>query len=353
MDSLRQRNSQDGVALKGSGLPTDPGSTSVHDTKAKSLMTLEHEARSRSHTEPCIMPSNPSRAWLHVLFSPRSSADAPVSSVGETPVASTKEALVTTPTPEQRRLARRGGWIRFAVSLIQRLSVFIVFGALVVDVYLLQEAIFMEANGESPGDDGSVHGSRGFGLSSKPAKRKLQRPRLPLPLVFAHHALTSRGRPSNSSDVDASFHVPKVSSSREEARVESHIPRSEGPLTPLSQTFSTNASHDRMSSWKNRARDSVQGERSRHPEPSLSSVVNAGDSAPYSTTSAAADQQLLSSTLKAFNGQRVAVLVPYIGNELPAWWDIFARHASYNEGLIDWIVFCDEVGSSVDSRFGL
>lgn len=42
-------------------------------------------------------------------------------------------------------------------------------------------------------------------------------------------------------------------------------------------------------------------------------------------------------------GQRVAVVVPYARTELPVWWEVFAEQASLNEGLVDWLVFCDEV----------
>lgn len=51
-------------------------------------------------------------------------------------------------------------------------------------------------------------------------------------------------------------------------------------------------------------------------------------------------QQLL--RLDPFDGQRVAVVVPYVGRDLPAWWDAFAVQAGHNDGLIDWIIFCDQ-----------
>lgn len=44
-----------------------------------------------------------------------------------------------------------------------------------------------------------------------------------------------------------------------------------------------------------------------------------------------------------FHGQRVAVVVPYVGRDLPVWWDAFAEQARLNDGLIDWIIFCDQV----------
>lgn len=43
-----------------------------------------------------------------------------------------------------------------------------------------------------------------------------------------------------------------------------------------------------------------------------------------------------------FSGQRVAVVVPYVGRDLPVWWDAFAEQAKLNDGLIDWIIFCDQ-----------
>jgi len=51
-------------------------------------------------------------------------------------------------------------------------------------------------------------------------------------------------------------------------------------------------------------------------------------------------QQLLG--LDPFGGQRVAVVVPYVGRDLPAWWDAFADQAGHNDGLFDWIIFCDQ-----------
>lgn len=44
-----------------------------------------------------------------------------------------------------------------------------------------------------------------------------------------------------------------------------------------------------------------------------------------------------------YKGQKVAVLVPYVGRDLPVWWDVFAEQAKLNIGLIDWILFCDQV----------
>lgn len=49
-----------------------------------------------------------------------------------------------------------------------------------------------------------------------------------------------------------------------------------------------------------------------------------------------------------YDGQRVAVVVPYVGTELPVWWEAFAEQAKFNEGLVDWIIFCDKVGVMVD-----
>lgn len=49
-----------------------------------------------------------------------------------------------------------------------------------------------------------------------------------------------------------------------------------------------------------------------------------------------------------YDGQRVAVVVPYVGRDLPVWWDVFAEQAKLNDGLIDWIIFCDQVMYSVD-----
>lgn len=54
-----------------------------------------------------------------------------------------------------------------------------------------------------------------------------------------------------------------------------------------------------------------------------------------------------------FYGQRVAVVVPYVGRDLPVWWDAFAEQARLNEGLIDWIIFCDQVSFACVPRIPL
>lgn len=43
------------------------------------------------------------------------------------------------------------------------------------------------------------------------------------------------------------------------------------------------------------------------------------------------------------DGPKIAVVVPYARTELPVWWDVFAEHASFNGGLVDWLIFCDQV----------
>ncbi|CAM9110423.1 unnamed protein product [Ectocarpus sp. 13 AM-2016] len=47
-----------------------------------------------------------------------------------------------------------------------------------------------------------------------------------------------------------------------------------------------------------------------------------------------------------FNGQKVAVVVPYVGKDLPVWWDAFAEQARLNDGLVDWVIFCDQASNS-------
>lgn len=54
-----------------------------------------------------------------------------------------------------------------------------------------------------------------------------------------------------------------------------------------------------------------------------------------------------------FDGQRVAVVVPYIGRDLPVWWDAFAEQARLNDGLIDWILFCDEASFNFEPTFAV
>lgn len=42
---------------------------------------------------------------------------------------------------------------------------------------------------------------------------------------------------------------------------------------------------------------------------------------------------------------RIAFLSPYVGAELPVWFDVFVELAAVNYKLVDWIILCDEVRS--------
>ncbi|CAN0257147.1 unnamed protein product, partial [Discosporangium mesarthrocarpum] len=48
------------------------------------------------------------------------------------------------------------------------------------------------------------------------------------------------------------------------------------------------------------------------------------------------------STGSAYDGLRVAVVIPYIGGQLPAWFDSFAELAAASSDFVDWIIFCAE-----------
>lgn len=48
---------------------------------------------------------------------------------------------------------------------------------------------------------------------------------------------------------------------------------------------------------------------------------------------------------EGYGGMRVAVLVPYSGPGLPLWFDAFTDLAAANKDLVDWIIFCAEVGN--------
>ncbi|CAM9662889.1 unnamed protein product, partial [Choristocarpus tenellus] len=43
-----------------------------------------------------------------------------------------------------------------------------------------------------------------------------------------------------------------------------------------------------------------------------------------------------------YEEMRLAVVIPYIGSSLPAWFDTFAELAMASSDLVDWIVFCTE-----------
>lgn len=54
-------------------------------------------------------------------------------------------------------------------------------------------------------------------------------------------------------------------------------------------------------------------------------------------------QDLPEETKFAYDGMRVAVLVPYSGPGLPNWFDAFTDLAAASRDAVDWIIFCEEV----------
>lgn len=47
---------------------------------------------------------------------------------------------------------------------------------------------------------------------------------------------------------------------------------------------------------------------------------------------------------EGYGDMRVAVLIPYSGPGLPIWFDAFTDLAASNKDLVDWLIFCEEVG---------
>lgn len=48
---------------------------------------------------------------------------------------------------------------------------------------------------------------------------------------------------------------------------------------------------------------------------------------------------------EGYGDMRVAVLVPYSGPGLPIWFDAFTDLAASNKDLVDWLIFCEQVGN--------
>lgn len=253
-----------------------------------------------------------------------------------------------------------GRWVRLR-GVGSRVSLIIVVGALLFDVYLLNVA-FSGARGKQ-----LPNGGGGGSFSGKP-----------LPSRWTQGVVSGSGK---GDDRDASITRTWSSRPTEPSRVPPEEEDSGtwagqlrsfwGRVTAISNSSPINeGSTPNSGAERNHVRTKTsQGFFSRFTGRSLerstisgqqllgvdNAVLNTPDSFPGLTSETAHVLQPLpqprpnQSGPDPYDGQRVAVVVPYVGTELPVWWEAFADQARFNDGLVDWIIFCDKVGAAVYS----
>lgn len=249
--------------------------------------------------------------------------------------------------PERRRgQPRRVNWVRF-MAVVSKISLLVVVGALVFDLYLLKAAWFLGDAKRSTKTSNS-HKGRDSGGDQKTAARDgsgnaksiSSHPRFP-PLPQKHinkkpesiRAIWDRvedieNKPLGADDghgaPGAGTEREVISRSVEDERttVNAHLTGDE--LGSASALYGEQLLHAAAAVDQERAVLGPNPLAAHVPRPPPRPDPNAG--------------------------QRVAVVVPYVGSDLPVWWDAFTEQAKHNEGLVDWIIFCDQVRTTCTVR---
>lgn len=347
----------------------------------------QHNPRSRCRTsETSIIPPMRSRIWSQSLRAPTS--DAGVSSaaacnshdagwnsyttVRENVPKPTLSSLVLCEWKTLSGCIGAGGDGRICLNsvflLAKGISLAIVLGALLVDVYLLKTAVFMEAESVELASNGAARAtSEGVPQHGALRRRRSPRPRYALPLVATHHALTNLGLPAESSSTLHGTVKPIGYSVGNNDNLDTGTSKS-----GEARTSSGGNSYDRakpaVRSSEHERRDTVdtkikrkysrwedeRQQRHEHETKDAFSSLQAGQSrhtpavGPVDRDTGAVATPALMPVPELYDGQRIAVLVPYIGSDLPVWWDAFAEQAGHNEGLVDWIIICDQVNIKIN-----
>ena len=261
------------------------------------------------------------------------------------------------------RKPRCGRWIRFK-AIGSRVSLVIVVGALLFDVYLLKVA-FSGARGKQPPNGGfsgealpsrwaqGTRAGEGNGKKShdgrdSPAETWPSRPELPQVSPDQRESSTWTGqlrsiwgRVTAIDDNDPPINEPGTSKAGAERDLLSHhaIPSKGGFLSRFSA-----ASRKRKSTSNGQQPLGTERKVALHPTEMIPGLELGTTYVPRPLPQPRADP---------YDGQRVAVVVPYVGSELPVWWEAFAEQARFNDGLVDWLIFCDKVSAAVVRLYGV
>ena len=71
-------------------------------------------------------------------------------------------------------------------------------------------------------------------------------------------------------------------------------------------------------------------------------LLNVIKSASYHQLSYLADIPNRSKNTTSLNHARIAIVLPYFGDTLPAWFDTFAMTVDSSNNMIDWLLFVTE-----------
>lgn len=234
--------------------------------------------------------------------------------------------------------------LRCATLIFKRLLLAVVAGALLLDIFLVRKAHVLGSGGDASAKP--LAAPTLTRTSTAPRSQSLDPPRYPLPLTNAQNALTN-GRSS------ASRLPAETGASRRDGLgwltvnvAESAVPEkvSEVPAggrgSGVQGSVMNNTSLDKGPEPPHVGHDdAIVYQAVSGPAHARAMSFFAGDETPVPTPS----PLLPPPAPDPFDGQRVAIVVPYVGRELPVWWDAFVDQAKHNEGLLDWIIFCDKV----------
>lgn len=310
--------------------------------------------RSRSRElVPSVMPLCLRHVWQCISRAPASDAGTSTacfasSEPGHAPVSASGVRS------SERRQQGRGSCTNLMV-VVSRISLVAVVGALLFDVYLLKKAY--------TGAMGRPSTSSGISDRSSSARRK-QRARLNnnrKDTDAADHSTTRYSRPrfhwlppgnDNGQASDSSAESLRPIWDRV-AEIEKEPFLAEDG-TPETGTERGSPSKRGFPSSRNKTKGTKISRLAQNNKGRASAMH--GAHLLESTATAARPDKLVSDPIlmtapvpppppprpDPYGGQRVAVVVPYVGRDLPAWWDVFAEQARLNDGLVDWIIFCDK-----------
>lgn len=242
---------------------------------------------------------------------------------------------------EGRQAARRGR-VRFK-SVGSRISLGIVVGALLFDVYLLKVAFLRETRKKSSSSSTS-DGSSYFGPKEPTGTTKGKTPgadksRVPYHLRFPlFPPRNAEGEDADTSIWDRVADIGDTPLFDRNGSPETGTERGDVPSNGRMQSNDdSHATGDELEQLPMMLWQRLPGFQSGDS--------NTDDS---TTEPGAAHVPRPPTQPDPYGGQRVAVVVPYVGSDLPVWWDAFAAQAQLNEGLVDWIIFCDKVSTNCE-----
>lgn len=309
------------------------------------LTTLPISAHQRSWSKGVLLsviPLNLRRAWQSFSQAPAGHAGKSIgsSASGQGHAPASAESVCAL----ERRQAGRGGWVRILLVALKYVLV-IIGGKIIYDVLLL--------NWTSMGGKLGPNGKGGVSDKQKKDPRNSR----------SADVVDSKKTRHLSPKFPETFHLNNVANSFKDAADSLPSIWNQGTDIKNELVFGNSVTERKAQPPLREKSDggevSDEGERyhqtKKYREPLLSLATTTIDTRDVASGRARSSVQAprVPLELNAYDGQRVAVVVPYIGDDLPVWWDVFADHARRNHGLVDWVIFCDKVSTNPTKRVRL